>query len=175
MSSSRRQVSGAVTRLSARASQYHSAVTLFEVGNADQPSTSLSSSPQPSKRVKLEVESKTANISDWTPSTSLQKTSPTLKLEELVHEEDTSSRVKTKSPKKPKPIQQSLDIPHPAPTRWKEVYDSIKEMRAQIIAPVDTMGCESAQHKETDPKVDIHAISYDDGLILYGRTDGSLY
>lgn len=145
-------MSGAVTRLSARASPYHSAVTLFEAGNADQPSTSLSSSPKPSKRIKLEVESKTSNISDWTPSTSLRRTSPTLKLEEPVSEEDTSLRVKAKSSKKPKPIPQSLDTPHPAPPRWKEAYDSIKEMRAQIVAPVDTMGCEQAQHKEKDPK-----------------------
>ncbi|KAG1778392.1 DNA glycosylase [Suillus placidus] len=154
MSSSRQQVSGAVTRLSARASPYHSAVTLFEAGNANpsQPLTSMSSSPKPSKRIKLEVESKTSNISDWTPSTSLRKTSPTLKLEEPVSEEDTSSRVKAKSSKKPKPIPQSLDTPHPAPPRWKEAYDSIKEMRAQIVAPVDTMGCEQAQHKEKDPK-----------------------
>jgi endonuclease-3 len=169
MSSSRRQVSGVVTRLSTRASPYHSAVTLFE---ADQSSTSLSSSSQRSKRIKLEVESKTSEL---TPSTSLQKTSPTLKLEEPVTDEDPSSRVKAKSPKKPKPIQRSLDIPHPAPSRWKEAYDSIKEMRAQIAAPVDTMGCEKAQHNEKDPKVDIHAISHDVRLILYGRTDGLLY
>jgi endonuclease-3 len=103
--------------------------------------------------------------------------SPTLKLEETVSEleEDTSSRVKTKSPKKPKPILQSLDIPHPAPPRWKEVYDSIKEMRAQIVAPVDTMGCEQAQHKEKDPKVGFPSILHDDSLILYGRTDGFLH
>ncbi|KAG1768980.1 DNA glycosylase [Suillus occidentalis] len=147
MSSSRRQVPGVVTRLSARASPYHSAVTLFEDGNANQSSTS--SSPERSKRIKLEVESKT---SDLTPSTSLRETSPFLKLEEPISEEDPSSRVKAKSPKKPKPIQRSLDTPHPAPTRWKEAYDLIKEMRAQIVAPVDTMGCEQAQHKEKDPK-----------------------
>ncbi|KAG1856629.1 DNA glycosylase [Suillus subalutaceus] len=153
MPSPQRQVSGALTGLLARASPYHSAVTLIEAGNADQPSTSLSSSPKPSKRIKLEVESpKTSNISDRTRSTSLRKTSSTVKLEETVSEEDTSSRVKAKSPKKPKPIPQNLDTPHPAPPHWKEVYDSIKEMRAQTVAPVDTMGCEQAQHKEKDPK-----------------------
>ncbi|KAG1865374.1 DNA glycosylase [Suillus subluteus] len=152
MPSPQRQVSGAITGLLARASPYHSAVTLIEAGNADQPSTSLSSSPKPSKRIKLEVESKTSNISDRTRSTSLRKTSSTVKLEETVSEEDTSSRVKVKSPKKPKPIPQNLDTPHPAPPHWKEVYDSIKEMRAQTVAPVDTMGCEQAQHKEKDPK-----------------------
>ncbi|KAG2040271.1 DNA glycosylase [Suillus americanus] len=91
-------------------------------------------------------------MSNRTRSTSLRKTSPTLKLEETVSEEDTSSRAKAKSPKKPKPIPQNLDTPHPAPLHWKEVYDSIKEMRAQTVAPVDTMGCEQAQHKEKDPK-----------------------
>ena len=29
----------------------------------------------------------------------------------------------------------------------------IKEMRAKIVAPVDTMGCAQAQNKESDPKV----------------------
>lgn len=174
MPSSQRQVSGVVTRLSARASPYHNTVTLFEAGNAGQPSTSLSSSPKPSKRIKLEVESGTSSISDCTRSESLRKMSPTLKLEEMVSEEDASSKVKIKSPKKPKPIQRALDTPHITPSRWKEVYDAIKVMRTQMVAPVDTMGCEQAQHKEKDPKVDIHAVSYDDGLILYGRTDGLL-
>lgn len=57
------------------------------------------------------------------------------------------------SPKKPKPIPQALATPHPAPQNWREVYDTIKEMRSRITAPVDTMGCDQAQHKESDPKV----------------------
>ncbi|KAG0699002.1 DNA glycosylase [Suillus ampliporus] len=140
-----------MTRLSARASPHHSAVTLYET---DQPSTSRSSSLKPSKRIKLEVdESKFTDISDpGTSSTSLRKTSRTLKLEETVSEEDTSLPVKSKSSKKNKPVQQSLETPHPAPPRWKEVYDAIKAMRAQTVAPVDTMGCDRAQHNEEDPK-----------------------
>ncbi|KIJ63357.1 hypothetical protein HYDPIDRAFT_134499 [Hydnomerulius pinastri MD-312] len=59
---------------------------------------------------------------------------------------------KSKSPKKPKAIPQSLDVPHPPPTRWKETYDAIKKMRSRITAPVDTMGCDQAQLKEQDPK-----------------------
>lgn len=57
------------------------------------------------------------------------------------------------SPKKPKPIPQALASPHPVPENWREVYDTIKEMRSRISAPVDTMGCDQAQHKESDPKV----------------------
>ena len=154
MTSPRRQVSKAVTRLSARSSPYHSAVTLYETASADQPSPSRSPSPKPSKRIKLEADSKSSEFSDLgTPSKSLRKSSRTVKLEGAESETDTSSRVKSKSSKKAKPIPQSLDIPHPAPPRWKEAYDAIKTMRAQTIAPVDTMGCDRAQHKEQDPKV----------------------
>ncbi|KAI0355143.1 DNA glycosylase [Trametes cingulata] len=59
---------------------------------------------------------------------------------------------KAASPRKPKPIPTALEIPHPAPPRWREAYDAIKRMRARIVAPVDTMGCDQAQLKETDPK-----------------------
>lgn len=57
------------------------------------------------------------------------------------------------SPRKTKSIAQSLDIPHPTPERWRETYDAIKEMRSKITAPVDTMGCDRAQYKETEPRV----------------------
>ncbi|KAG6835643.1 hypothetical protein H0H93_016250 [Arthromyces matolae] len=57
-----------------------------------------------------------------------------------------------KSPRKSKPIPQALAVPHPAPGRWRETYDTIKQMRTRITAPVDTMGCDQAQSKETDPK-----------------------
>jgi len=64
---------------------------------------------------------------------------------------DSQSR-QSKSPRKPKPIQLSLDVPHPAPSKWQETYDTIKQMRSRVLAPVDTMGCDQAQHKEQDPK-----------------------
>ncbi|KAF9531736.1 DNA glycosylase [Crepidotus variabilis] len=51
-----------------------------------------------------------------------------------------------------KAIPQSLDKPHPAPENWEETYNIIKEMRSTFVAPVDTMGCDSAQTKESDPR-----------------------
>ncbi|KAJ8591457.1 DNA glycosylase [Rhizopogon salebrosus TDB-379] len=152
MPSTTRQVSKAVTRLFACASPYHGAVTLYETASADPPSTSRSPSPNPSKRIKLEVNSNSLEFSDaGTPSKSLRKTR-SVKLEGAESTRDTSSTGKSKSSKKPKPIPQSLDTPHPAPPRWKEAYDAIKVMRTQMVAPVDTMGCDRAQHKEQDPK-----------------------
>lgn len=56
----------------------------------------------------------------------------------------TPSASKEKSPRKPKVIKLMLDTPHPPPPRWKETYTLIKEQRATIVAPVDSMGCDKA-------------------------------
>lgn len=55
--------------------------------------------------------------------------------------------------RKPKPIQMDLAVPHAEPKNWKQVYGLIEEMRRELVAPVDTMGCASAMLEETDPKV----------------------
>ncbi|KAK0458592.1 DNA glycosylase [Desarmillaria tabescens] len=62
------------------------------------------------------------------------------------------SKVKRSSPKKLKPIPQSLATPHPAPEKWRDAYDAIKDMRSNIVAPVDSMGSDSAQLGEKEPQ-----------------------
>ena len=62
-------------------------------------------------------------------------------------------KAKAKGKGKAKEIKQALDTPHPAPPHWRETYDAIREMRARMPAPVDTMGCDTAKWKETDPRV----------------------
>ena len=66
-------------------------------------------------------------------------------------------RAASASPRKVKPIRQNLDVPHPEPENWRETYAMIKAMRSNIVAPVDTMGCDQAQFKETDHKVSSQA------------------
>lgn len=142
-------------RLIARKSTTDASVTLYEAEESKPSSSELSPPPRPAKRVKLERD---ADETIPGPSSPFPKMTTT-KLE--IVEEDFKDGVKGKrrtsskitSPKKVKPIQQSLVKPHPAPDRWKEQYDTIKEMRSRIVAPVDTMGCERAQLKETDPRV----------------------
>ena len=41
---------------------------------------------------------------------------------------------------------------HP-PSNWESVYDAVREMRKQVLAPVDTMGCETLAEPQLDPKV----------------------
>lgn len=72
-----------------------------------------------------------------------------------------------KTPKTPKPIQQILAKPHPAPEKWRETYESIKAMRATMVAPVDTMGCDQAQILESDPKVRCHRHCFYVSLLKY--------
>ena len=43
------------------------------------------------------------------------------------------------------------------PPRWREVYETMREMRSKIVAPVDTMGCEQLADKEASPRVYIQS------------------
>ncbi|KAG5650981.1 hypothetical protein H0H81_010328 [Sphagnurus paluster] len=143
MSGLKRTLSTRTTRLTARASPHNSGVTLFE-SNEDP------ASPRRSKRIKLEPKLE----DDTLPSIPQTQKSKARSKPASGSSASGSSRkaAAQKSPRKPKPIQQSLAVPHPAPPQWEETYAKIKQMRSRITAPVDTMGCAQAQHKESDPK-----------------------
>ncbi|KAK2460682.1 hypothetical protein APHAL10511_007152 [Amanita phalloides] len=112
------------TRLTSRPSPYHKAVILLEPDIAGTPDIRR-------------------------PLTRSRKTVPTTEiadLEDAVHRKERTTVPKRKS------IKTALDKPHPAPENWRTVYDTIKDMRSRVVAPVDTMGCDQAQFKESDPK-----------------------
>lgn len=89
-------------------------------------------SPSPTKKVRS---SPLKPVKDEPDSPEVRDRKPKL-------EGDDSADVKPKSPRKPKAFVNSLATPHPAPSRWREVYDIIAKQRKGIVAPVDTMGCE---------------------------------
>ena len=130
----RRASSSRSARIKAQASPYHTSVTLFKIEDDAGPG---SSTPRRPKRVKMEDD---ALI-------------PIPDVEDVIKPTSNGTMKPTKSPRKPKPVQQALKTPHPSPPNWKETYDTIKEMRSKFIAPVDTMGCDQAQLKEKNPKV----------------------
>lgn len=39
------------------------------------------------------------------------------------------------------------------PANWEEIYEAVKEMRKERLAPVDTMGCETLAEEHLTPKV----------------------
>ncbi len=45
---------------------------------------------------------------------------------------------------------------HP-PANWEEIYGLVQEMRKRILAPVDTMGCESLAEDHLSPRVRDHS------------------
>ncbi|KAK7040261.1 alpha,alpha-trehalase nth1 [Paramarasmius palmivorus] len=141
------------TRLAAKASPYHSAVTLFEIDSS-------ASTARPAKRSRIYKEEHedieqpstkaSEDASDYSDNAPLP--SKNQKRKRKTASTNDSSKSPSKSPRKQKPIPQSLEKPHPAPENWKVVYEKIREMRKDIVAPVDTMGCDQAQLKEVDPK-----------------------
>ncbi|KAJ7778821.1 DNA glycosylase [Mycena maculata] len=117
-------------RLKARVSPYDGGVTLYTMQG-----TSATPPATPRRRIHAKIESSPPE----TPIAGESSRSP--------------SKRSSESPQKSKTsYKKALVKPHPAPTRWREVYDSIKEMRSKTVAPVDTMGCHMAQQHETDPK-----------------------
>lgn len=41
---------------------------------------------------------------------------------------------------------------HP-PDKWEEIYSAVTEMRKRVLAPVDTMGCETLAEEQASPRV----------------------
>ncbi|KAJ7611746.1 DNA glycosylase [Roridomyces roridus] len=114
-----------------RANPPHLSVTIFELED-QAPDVGLK------KRAQDDVdEGDKTKASDASPSPSKRPRSSA----------KSSTNAKSKTTHK-----KALAKPHPAPPQWRQVYDTIKEMRSKIVAPVDTMGCHMAQKGETDPK-----------------------
>lgn len=153
--------SASEARLLSRPSPFSTSVTLFEAGEA---STSTEpygvDSPRRSKRVKKVI--KTEAIEEVEDVLPVRASPPIDHVSSGIEPDSSESPKKSRvikapidptSPKKNKPVRMILDKPHPAPPKWEEVYNAIKEMRKKYIAPVDTMGCDQAQLREIEPKV----------------------
>ncbi|KAI0373147.1 DNA glycosylase [Pilatotrama ljubarskyi] len=157
--------------LLAKPSPFNASVTLYEAVDGESTvrrskrlkisTTRASSSLSPITDDNVETLSQSTDVTvhEGTPK-GVQKRPKTENVSTTEEEAATASTAlasqpkkrKSASPRKPKPIPTALEIPHPAPPRWREAYDAIKRMRARVVAPVDTMGCDQAQLKETDPK-----------------------
>ncbi|KAI0927840.1 hypothetical protein AcW1_005257 [Taiwanofungus camphoratus] len=156
-------------------SPYHPAVTIYDPTDpTDSPRRSkrlkiLSIKPEPSSTRSINVLDDFSGITDSNsnrkstanriqdtnlglfPSPERSQSSTGTSSDVFKHPKPRKGRG-LESPRKRKPIPQSLETPHPPPPRWREVYDKIKEMRSRTVAPVDTMGCGRAQLGEKIPK-----------------------
>ena len=158
-------------RLHATRSSANPAVTLYTVLTEDPPggTSGSTSTPQRPKRAnpgdcdeRYPTNSSvrgtilaTRNSGQSTKYVKVEHVAGTNAEDETAPAKRRTKSPRPRAPKKQKPIQRSLDEPHPTPEHWKEQYDTIKSMRSRVRAPVDTMGCDQAQRGETDPKVPI--------------------
>ena len=148
------------SRLTSHVSQDNAAVTIFELSSHED---DIEDSPRRSKRVKTQDNMEIprpefkSNLNKFTHNDALAD-KPKKSWQGGVNATASSSTLPGSSsrrdiqasPKKFKAIPQSLAIPHPSPSTWKETYDTIKDMRSRFVAPVDTMGCDRPQLKETE-------------------------
>ncbi|KAJ8093384.1 alpha,alpha-trehalase nth1 [Marasmius tenuissimus] len=158
-SSLRRSISTrSSTRLATKASLYNSSVTLFELDTSTETETETE---RPTKRVKLEehddsefVQGSSQDLTPLAEETPKKRKKARKTTSVVAESKETmlASPSPSKTPRKQKPIRQSLEKPHPAPDHWQEVYEKIREMRRHIVAPVDTMGCDQAQSVEQNPQ-----------------------
>ncbi|TDL18515.1 DNA glycosylase [Rickenella mellea] len=150
MSFMRRSASSAAALIAARPSPYHASVMLYEPN----PSANGTSSESPRRSKRLKLEEHVDNLPDIedaiSSNNSGSKTQADVVATPVKRRKATSSA--SPSPKKGKPVRVALDTPHPTPQRWEETYKSIKKMRDNIVAPVDTMGCDQLGLSEMDPK-----------------------
>ena len=151
----KRTLSSISTRLTARVSSAHPSVTLLEITDASPPRHAKRTRSQSDADGLADIEAiiEDASAPEPTASRSKRGAATARSGTETGRPVAVKSRSSEKSPRKIKPIAQSLKVPHPAPPKWRETYSIIKDMRSRIVAPVDSMGCEQAQHLENDPKV----------------------
>jgi endonuclease III len=145
------------TRLVSQRSSVEPAVTLFKLEDLDDAEPGPSTVRR-SKRVKVEVKAEDImdqSVNDVEASLVFANGAAASTNKVKRARATQMPRSESASPQKPKTIKQTLEKPHPAPAHWRETYDAIKKMRARFPAPVDTMGCDTAKWKETDPRVRI--------------------
>lgn len=143
-------VSTRTKRLVSQQSSTDPTVTLFKL---EDPDGEPGPSTRRSKRVKVEIKTEDVVDGDGNNGELLALASEASTGKGKSKGARAQPRSESASPHKPKAIKLALDKPHPAPAHWRETYDAIKEMRARFPAPVDTMGCDTAKWKETDPRV----------------------
>jgi len=84
-------------------------------------------------------------------TTSCRQTQRKTNLESNVQDENKPRNAKSQPARKAVKQDGQVEI-HPPP-QWEETYAAVKEMRKKILAPVDTMGCETLAEAHASPRV----------------------
>ncbi len=104
-----------------------------------------------SRKRKRGLDSPSTTVTTKSTSTSV-RTSP--RKPGMTSEDGTVGRVKkTKRQPAKRIVNDAGEVEIEAPVNWEEVYDAVREMRKEKLAPVDTMGCETLAEEHLKPRV----------------------
>ncbi|KAI5369229.1 putative endonuclease III-like protein [Septoria linicola] len=129
---------------------------------ASSPNTSASehseplSSPEASEDNEIGSTRKRKRVGTATPATSVSIESESVRRSPRKApkiEEDGASSTKRKARRQPakKVKTENGDVQVDAPPNWEQMYSITAEMRKHVLAPVDTMGCESLAEEHRSP------------------------
>ena len=120
--------------------------------------------PSTSKKRKRGLDGPSTTVIAKSTSTST-RTSP--RKPDVKIEDGTVSKVK-KAKRQPakRIVNDAGEVEIEAPANWEEIYDAVREMRKEKLAPVDTMGCETLAQEHLTPRVSCAQVTWKVGEVL---------
>ena len=118
-----------------------------------------------SRKRKRGVDSPSTAVTTISTTTST-RTSPRkqgVKLEDSIVEKPEKAR-KTKRQPANRIVNAAGDEEVQPPGDWEEIYEAVREMRKEKLAPVDTMGCETLAEEHMTPRVSRCIVFWSVGL-----------
>ena len=105
-----------------------------------------------SRKRKRGFDSPSAAITTKSSASSVSRTSP--RKPEVQPENGTvDKRKRAKRQPAKRIVNDAGEVKVEAPANWEQIYDAVKEMRKERLAPVDTMGCETLAEDNRTPRV----------------------
>ena len=105
-----------------------------------------------SRKRKRGLDSPSTAIIAKSSASSVSRTSP--RKPEMLPENGTlGQRKRAKRQPAKRIVNDAGEVKVEAPANWEQIYDAVKEMRKEKLAPVDTMGCETLAEDNRTPRV----------------------
>ena len=105
-----------------------------------------------SRKRKRGLDNQSTAVTTKSSASSLSQTSST---KPDVNSEDVTVGKRKKAKRQPAKsiLNDAGELEVEAPANWEVIYDAVREMRKERLAPVDTMGCETLAEDHLTPRV----------------------
>ena len=107
-----------------------------------------------SRKRKRSLDNQSTVVTTKSSASSLSQTSST---KPDVKSEDVTVGKRKKAKRQPakRIVNDAGELEVEAPSNWEDIYDAVREMRKERLAPVDTMGCETLAEDHLTPRVSL--------------------